>query len=422
VKTAESACAGGDRLDRQVWILAAGRLLSMIGIGFTTFYAPVHFVNTMHIPATLVGLGFAANSLAGTGARIAGGSLSDSARFGRRLTLLASATVLGTGSIMMGLLQNFWWFVASNTLLGFGAGLYWPAVDAMIADITTQTNRRDAFAVSRFADYCGLAVGILLAGLIIQHTGAFQLLFFAGAASYFLLAAVIIFAVRESRHAGESPSLFKSWAQALRDPLLQLYVIANVLMTAYVTQITSSLPLYLSDRIKVAPGQSLTPWLLSSLFAVHIILLAVCQIPVTRAMNRFSAARSLMLSCAIWFVGFLAISVCGLISSFQLYVAVAALVLMSIATAAYAPPASALIADFAPQESLAIYFSINSLCWAIGGMAGPPLVLTAMDHFQAHTPFIWLVMAASTLIPAAVFQALSKKAKGKPAPATSCHP
>ena len=38
-----------------VWILAAGRLLSEIGTGFTLFYAPIFFVNQVGISATLVG-------------------------------------------------------------------------------------------------------------------------------------------------------------------------------------------------------------------------------------------------------------------------------------------------------------------------------------------------------------------------------
>ncbi|HIK45848.1 MAG TPA: MFS transporter, partial [Leptolyngbyaceae cyanobacterium M65_K2018_010] len=33
------------QLNSQVWILAGGRLLSQVGIGFTLFYAPIFFVN-----------------------------------------------------------------------------------------------------------------------------------------------------------------------------------------------------------------------------------------------------------------------------------------------------------------------------------------------------------------------------------------
>ncbi|HMP50822.1 MAG TPA: MFS transporter, partial [Candidatus Melainabacteria bacterium] len=44
-------------LDKQVVVLAAGRLASAIGTGLTIFYAPIFFVNVAGISATSVGLG-----------------------------------------------------------------------------------------------------------------------------------------------------------------------------------------------------------------------------------------------------------------------------------------------------------------------------------------------------------------------------
>ncbi|WP_367267945.1 hypothetical protein [Okeania sp. SIO2C9] len=43
-------------LDRQILILAMGRLLSQIGTGFTLFYAPIFFVNQVGLSTTLVGI------------------------------------------------------------------------------------------------------------------------------------------------------------------------------------------------------------------------------------------------------------------------------------------------------------------------------------------------------------------------------
>lgn len=52
-------------LDRQIWILAAGRLLSQIGTGFTAFYAPIFFVNQVGLSATQVGLALGSASVSG---------------------------------------------------------------------------------------------------------------------------------------------------------------------------------------------------------------------------------------------------------------------------------------------------------------------------------------------------------------------
>gem|GEM_PF-5919810 len=81
------------KLDRQVWILAFGRLLSQLGNGFTLFYAPIFFVNQVGLSATAVGIGLGSSSISGVVGRFIGGSASDSPRWGRRKTLLASAAV-----------------------------------------------------------------------------------------------------------------------------------------------------------------------------------------------------------------------------------------------------------------------------------------------------------------------------------------
>lgn len=64
--------------DRQVWILAAGRLLLEIGTGFTLFYAPIFFVNQVGISATLVGVAIGSGSVSGVVGRFLGGQGADS--------------------------------------------------------------------------------------------------------------------------------------------------------------------------------------------------------------------------------------------------------------------------------------------------------------------------------------------------------
>lgn len=50
-------------LDIRLWILAAGRLLSQLGIGFTLFYAPLFFADDVGLSATAIGLGLGSQSL-----------------------------------------------------------------------------------------------------------------------------------------------------------------------------------------------------------------------------------------------------------------------------------------------------------------------------------------------------------------------
>jgi MFS family permease len=148
------------QLSTQVWILALGRFLSYTGTGFTLFYAPIFFVNQLGLSATAVGLGLGSAQISGIFGRILGGSLSDSPLWGRRRTLLLSAIISAVASFILATTKDFTGLVLGNLLIGFGVGLYWPATEAAIADLTVGEERREAFALTRLADNLGLQVGI----------------------------------------------------------------------------------------------------------------------------------------------------------------------------------------------------------------------------------------------------------------------
>ncbi|MGD1908905.1 MAG: MFS transporter, partial [Leptolyngbyaceae cyanobacterium] len=156
------------RLDRRVWILAVGRLLSQVGIGFVLFYAPIFFVNQVGFSATQVGLGLGFEALAGLIGRFLGGSMADSPRWGRRRTLLLSALISALADGIFLLTYHFPTFVLANMLMGLGVGLYWPATEAVVADVTPKQDRSEAFALTRMADNVGLGVGVILGGILIS--------------------------------------------------------------------------------------------------------------------------------------------------------------------------------------------------------------------------------------------------------------
>jgi Na+/melibiose symporter-like transporter len=87
----------------KVWILAAGRLLSELGSGFTLFYAPIFFVNEVGLSPTLVGIALGSGSISGVLGRILAGQAVDSPRWGRRKILLASAAVSVLADVVLSL-------------------------------------------------------------------------------------------------------------------------------------------------------------------------------------------------------------------------------------------------------------------------------------------------------------------------------
>lgn len=384
-------------LDRRVWILAAGRLLSQVGIGFTLFYAPIFFTTQVGLTATQVGLGIGLGSVTGIGGRLLGGSLTDSPSWGRRPTLLVSALVSAGADGVLLLANNFWIFLVGNLLMGFGVGLYWPAAESVAADITTPEQRNEAFALVRLADNLGLGVGVVAGGALISLTGAYRALFAIDGVTFLLFFAIIYATIAETRPPGNvARSLLHGWGHALRDTNLMVYALVNVLFTGYLAQIQSTLPLYL-NRFG-GGGETVSEATLSLLFTGHVVLAVIAQLPMARWLKRYRPAQGLMVSALLWGLGFGLVWQSGT-GQFPLVWAGLALGVMALAMVAYTPIGSALVAAIAPEELRGVYLSVHSMCWAVGYLIGPPLGGWALDQGDAVAHAFWLGSAA-TVVPA----------------------
>lgn len=399
------------QLNHQVWILAFGRFLSEVGTGFTLFYAPIFFVNQVGLSATAVGFALGSASISGVLGRILGGSFSDSLFWGRRRTLLLSAAVSAIASLVLATTHDFLILVVGNLLSGLGQGLYWPATEAVVADLTTNENRREAYALTRLADNLGLSMGIVFAGALIGTTGAYRVLFVIDAVSFGGFFGVIYFTIRETYRPPQNQaqmSVRGSWATALRDRRLLVYVLVNIIFTTYISQLHSTLPLYFKNFVSVgAAGKGFAESTISALFALHLATAVLCQLPIARALKRFSYPQALTVSALLWAVGFSFIWASGVTNNSLLW-AILALLVMAIATVSYTPSAAALVTDLAPESQRGVYFSINSLCWAVGYFIGPPLGGWALDQVRFLADFYWLALSLSVTITLAILQYLHR--------------
>ncbi|BAZ31371.1 major facilitator transporter [Cylindrospermum sp. NIES-4074] len=395
-----------------VWILAVGRFLSEIGTGFTMFYAPIFFVNQVGLSATTVGLALGSSAISGIFGRILGGSLADSGRWGRRRTLLLALAISAIASLVFATTKNVDILVFASLLSGLGVGLYWPPTESVIADATKTENRREAFALSRLADNLGLAMGIMLAGFLVATTGNYRSLFIIDAISFIVFFLVVYVAITETSQPPTSSSpktqLFASWKLALSDRPLLVYATVNIIFTTYVSQIHTTLPIYFKNFVTNASGAGFAETTISSLFALHIVVAIICQVPVVRVLKPFSQTLTLTISAILWAVGFSLIWITGIAPSHQQLLASLALGVFAVAMVAYTPAAASLVTELAPPSQRGVYFSISSVCWAIGHSIGSPLGGWALDQPRIAIYSLWLGFCLSVLITVAILQYLKR--------------
>ena len=397
-------------LHPQVEIIVTGRFLSQLGSGFTLLYSSIFFVNQLGFSSTSVGLALGSASISGVIGRIMAGSFCDSEFWGRRRTMLLAAAIGAIASLILAATTNFYTLVTANLLMGIAIGLYGPANDAAISDLTAAEQYRETYALIKFIDNIGLEIGIILSGVLIGITGAYRTLFVINASAYIVLFALIytLFIETYKPQSTTAISLKDSWLLALSDRRLLVFVVVNILFTTYYSELTSILPLYFKNVCLTVSGQGFSETTISTLFSWHIALAIVLQLPSAHILKRFSQAHTLMFSALMWALGFGVIWVMSITSGGQIVWAILALEILAIATICFIPAAASLVKDLAPPSQRGVYFSINSLCWAVGYFIGPLLGGWVLDQPNQVADNFWICLACSVVVTLVVLQHLHR--------------
>ncbi|MEH1833718.1 MAG: MFS transporter [Nostoc sp.] len=396
----------------QVWIFAIGRFFSEVGTGFTLFYAPIFFVNQVGLSATAVGIALGSASISGIVGRIVGGSLADSGEWGRRRTLLLATAISASGSLVLAATTNFTILVIGSLISGLGIGFYWPAAEAVVADASQIDNRRETFAIARLADNLGLAIGIVLAGFLIAIIGSYRWLFVIDAISFLVFFGVVYVGINETeqqqKKESEKTQHFASWRTVLSDRRFLVYIAVNIFFTIYLSQIHSTLPLYFKNFVIKSTTEGFAQTTISVLFAWHLVLAIICQLPVTSALKRCSYTLALTVSAILWAIGFGLIWVSGTAPSHNLVWVALALGVLAVAIVSYTPSAASLVTELAPENQRGVYFSINAVCWSVGYCIGHPLGGWALDQPRIITDSFWLGFSLSVAIVVVILQYLNR--------------
>lgn len=408
-------------LQPDIWILSVGQLMLFIGQGFTLVYASIYFVNQLGFSTTQVGLALSSAGISGTMGRFWAGNAVDGPilglQLGRRGTLLVASALSALACFCLAFAATFPVLVMGNLLLGLGISFYWPATLALITDLTPPEHRTEAFALTRLADNLGLGLGAFLAGQYIALAGDYRLLFISKGVAYLLFGGVIYRAIAETRvPQAVSHSLLSTWKEALGDRTLVIYLLANVFFTTYAAQLSSTLPLYLSNFV---PGGNtatgFTERFISYFFVWHALIKIVLQLPITRTIKQANHVTALLVALALWTGGFFLIWLTGGVPVYAVIPAGAAFALVALAEIFYAPAATALVGDIAPVDRRGVYFALESECWAIGFLLGPALGGWALDHPDVMGRSFWLLAIASAGIAGALLLVLRQRTLRMPA-------
>ena len=399
------------QLRREIWILATGQLLLYIGQGFTLVYASIYFVNELGFSPTQVGLALSSSGLAGIVGRFWSGYAIDTDFWGRRRTLMLSATITAFACFCLAFATTFTLLVAGNLLLGLGISLYWPANLSVTTDLTTTENRTEAFALTRLVDNLGLGLGALLAGQYVAMAGSYSTLFILKSLTYLLFVGVIYVAIEETRQPrADVRNVWQDWWQALCDRNLLIFLSANLIFTIYAAQHTATLPLYLANFIPHGNTETgFSEQWISYFFVWQVFLKIVLQLPITRLVKAINHVSVLLFSLILWSGGFFLLWIVGITPAKALFFTIIAFSLIAFAEILYSPAGISLIGEMSPENLRGIYFSLESQCWSIGFTIGPAIGGWALDHPETVGVNLWLYLITGGLVASVILTVLKQQ-------------
>ena len=160
---------------------------------------------------------FSAFTIVSTPLSIPGGVISD--KFGRKPLIVTGLLLYAVASALFPFFSSDpYHLIFARVLQGAGAGLFFPAITALLTDITSYEERGYALSVYNIGLGAGLALGPVSGGILFDIYGIFMPFFFCVAFALLSVVLVLLF-VQEPKirlkRKGEELSLSKSGRKAL---------------------------------------------------------------------------------------------------------------------------------------------------------------------------------------------------------------
>jgi len=289
--------------DRAVYIVAAGQLVNVFGAGLVYPFATIHFHLQVGIALSLVGFGLLVKNVATATATAVGGYLAD--RIGRKPVMVAA--MAGNGVTLAGYafvpaiadlvpaLTPAWAFVGVSAFAGVTNGLYTPASQAYIADLTTGKNRDRAYSLLKVFNNVGFGTGFVVGGLLYEWV---EVAVFVADGATSLVVAVVLFSLVPRVHKPEADVTLRDsvgdWGRAVTRRRVVWLAVLNVGFAIMYAQMQTTVPIVAKETLGLSASQ------LGTLFILNPLTLVLLQIPVVDAISTWRRSRGLVLSVGFW--------------------------------------------------------------------------------------------------------------------------
>jgi MFS family permease len=357
-------------LPRRAWLVLGCDLVSALGSGMTMPFFVVYLNRVRGIDLTVAGLALAMVAVASVPGNVIGGSLAD--RVGPRRALMLGLCAGSAGAGWFAFVHAIPAAFAAAALIGLGASISWPALDALLASTVRESERSSVFALRHATMNAGFGIGAVGSAAIVDFASvrSFELVYLIDAATF--LAVVPLLGLL--RGIGGRPEQGEASTGGYRDVLrdrtfLAVWALTALLVVVGYAQYEAALPAFATTTGGISTHG------LGIVFAANTLAVALLQLVVLRVVagrRRTTAllAASIAMGCA-WVITIAAGHVGGGRSAIVGFAC--AMAVLALAETLLSPALAPIVNDLAPEHLRGRYNGTFVLAYTAGFAIGPAL-------------------------------------------------
>ncbi|MFE8700125.1 MDR family MFS transporter [Cytobacillus sp. FJAT-54145] len=397
---------------------------AMMNITFWMFFPFLTIYFAEEFGKAQAGLLLVCSQLFSVFANLMGGYCAD--RFGRKTMMVLSSFGQGVCFLIFALASSPWFhspwigFIAF-ALVGCFGSIYWPASQAMVADVVPEKDRSNVFAVFYTSINIAVVVGPLL-GAIFYSNYFSQLLLICGIICIGLslilakltreTAPVMTQVNKSDKWYSFLKNQVKDYGVILKDRVFLLFIVAGVLVSQTFMQLDLLFPVYTKDVVHNQTFFAFGDWSIkvSGEQAFGIILsengliVALLTVVVTRWMLKYRERNVFILSSCMY-----AIAIFFFGQTQWIWGLIFAMAIFTLGELMVAGLQQSFISKISPENMRGQYFAAASLRFTIGKTIAPiSIPLTVWIGYQWTFMILGLLALVSALLYWVMFAMIEK--------------
>ena len=396
-------------LPPKVRIVLLGTTLSAIGNGLVLPYLFIYLHNVRGISAALAGLIVGYGALASLITSPLVGHQID--HWGPKPVMMVSTLILAVGYGSLSLVHSVTAALACMTVTALGNSGTWPAMSAILAELTPDHLREKTFATNFALLNLGLGIGGLIASAFVKlgnpHT--FEVLYWGDGIS-FIVYFFVAMTLRESGHRtkgqrADNKALEGGWKDVLADrTFVKFWIVGFLAILFGYSQLEVGFAAFSTLVAKVTPAH------LAWAYAVNTFLIATCQLWIVKKIQKIERAKAMAIAGFFWIAAWLALSLAGVLPKAGLFFVILCQFVFSFGEMFWSPTIPSIVNQLAPDHLRGRYNAASSNAWQIAAILGPSFAGT-MIGAGLHWAWIGLLVTGLTIVS---ISALRLKLPAKP--------